>query len=91
MDQINHNNENEIDFITNEYEISWNAIINEWIEATQKENQFDNNEDNHLLETQYEFLAAERDVYPADDEIAKWSLEYFFKENLKALTFLEVE
>ena len=62
-----------------------------WIDLVNRENQFDNEEDNHLLDMAYNFLAAGRDSHPADDETAKWHLEYLFKENLKAPTFLGIE
>ncbi|CAB4427150.1 unnamed protein product [Rhizophagus irregularis] len=42
-------------------------------------------------EMTYDFFAAGRDQHPADDETAKWKLEYLFKENLKAPTFLGIE
>jgi len=69
----------------------WSEICTSWINLVDRENQFDNEEDNHLLEMAYNFLAAGRDTHPADDETAKWSLEYLFKENLKAPTFLGIE
>lgn len=69
----------------------WSEICNNWINLVDRENQFDNEEDNRLLEMTYNFLAAGRDMHPADDETAKWSLEYLFKENLKAPTFLGLE
>src|SRR3984957_17406061 len=69
----------------------WSEICTSWINLVDCENQFDNKEDNHLLEMAYNFLAAGRDTHPADDETAKWSLEYLFKENLKAPTFLGIE
>ena len=58
---------------------------------TERENQFDNEEDNQLLEMAQSFHAAGRNVHPADDETAKWRLEYLFKENIKAPTFLGIE
>ena len=39
----------------------------------------------------YNFFATRRDKYPINYKTVKWSLEYFFKENLKASTFLEIE
>ena len=39
----------------------------------------------------YNFFATRRDQHPADDMTTKWSLEYLFKENLKAPTFLGIE
>lgn len=52
-------------------------------------NQFDNKEDNYLLEIAYNFFAVRRDQYLANYKIAKQSLEYLFKENLP--TFLGIE
>ena len=69
----------------------WSEICTNWIDLVNRENQFDNEEDNHLLDMAYNFLAAGRDSHPADDETAKWRLEYLFKENLKAPTFLGIE
>ncbi|CAG8685028.1 6094_t:CDS:2 [Rhizophagus irregularis] len=69
----------------------WSEICTNWINLVDRENQFDNEEDNHLLEMTYDFFAAGRDQHPADDETAKWKLEYLFKENLKAPTFLGIE
>ncbi len=36
----------------------------------------------------YQFHVAGRNVHPADDETGKWNLEYLFKEDLRAPTFL---
>ena len=69
----------------------WSEVCGNWINLVDRENQFDNEEDNHLLEMNCNFIAAGRDQHPADDETAKWSLEYLFKENLKAPTFLGIE
>jgi hypothetical protein len=35
--------------------------------------------------------AAERNLHPANDKTAKWSLEYLFNENIKAPTFLGID
>ena len=69
----------------------WSEICANWIDLTNQENQFDHEEDNYLLEMAHSFHAAGRNIHPADDETAKWKLEYLFKENLKAPTFLGVE
>jgi hypothetical protein len=37
------------------------------------------------------FHAAGRNIHPADDKTARWKLEYLFKEDLKAPTFLGIE
>lgn len=68
----------------------WSEICENWINLVDQENQFDNEEDNHLLEIAHSFHAAGRDTHPADDETAKWKLEYLFKEDLKAPTFLGI-
>ncbi|CAB4376572.1 unnamed protein product [Rhizophagus irregularis] len=49
----------------------WSEICTNWINLVDCENQFDNEEDNHLLEMTYDFFAAGRDQHPADDETAK--------------------
>ncbi|CAI2194800.1 20226_t:CDS:2, partial [Funneliformis geosporum] len=88
--QISHYNENEIDSTTNEHEISWNAIINEWIKATQKENQFDNNDDIIFLNDDWEndFKVGNREIHPADDQQAKWNLGSLFITDLEPPTYL---
>ena len=73
-----------------ENDFHWSDICRNWIHLTECENQFDNEEDNQLLEMTH-FHAAERNIHPANDEIAKWRLEYLFKENIKAPTFLGIE
>lgn len=70
---------------------NWSEICENWINLSNRENQFDHEEDNHLMEMAYQFNAAGRDIHPADDETAKWSLEYLFKEDFKAPTFLGTE
>src|SRR3954464_8241159 len=69
----------------------WSEICDNWINLVVRKNQFDNKEDKNLLEMTYDFLAAGRSTHPADDETAKWNLEYLFQENLKAPTFLGLE
>ena len=69
----------------------WSKVCENWFDLVRRENQFDNEEDNHLLEMAQNFHAAGRDTHPADDETAKWKLEYLFKEDLKAPTFLGIE
>ena len=69
----------------------WSEICRNWINLAERENQFDNEEDNHLLEMAQNFYAAGRNVHPADDKTAKWSLEYLFNENIKAPTFLGID
>jgi hypothetical protein len=69
----------------------WSEICRNWIDLAECENQFDNDEDNHLLKMARNFYAARRNVHPADDKTAKWNLEYFFNENIKAPTFLRID
>jgi hypothetical protein len=69
----------------------WSRICENWFNLVRRENQFDNEEDTYLLEMAQNFHAAGRDTHPADDETAKWKLEYLFKEDLKAPTFLGIE
>lgn len=68
----------------------WSEICANWFDLARCENKFDNEEDNHLLEMAQDFHAAGRNTHPADDETAKWKLEYLFKEDLKAPTFLGI-
>jgi len=89
-DLENNDSEND-DLDEKENDFHWSEICTNWINLVDRENQFDSEEDNHLLEMAYSFLAAGRDIHPADDETAKWKLEYLFKENLKAPTFLGIE
>ena len=74
-----------------EGDFHWSETCTNWINLVDRENQFDNEDDDHLLEMSYNFHAAGRNIHPADDETAKWKLEYLFKENFKAPTFLEIE
>src|SRR6266511_2453901 len=74
-----------------ESDFHWSETCTNWINLVDRENQFDNEEDDYLLEMSYNFHAAGRNIHPADDETAKWKLEYLFKENFKAPTFLEIE
>ena len=92
----------------------WSEICANWIDLANREDQFDNKEDNHLLEMAQNFHAgiiifiiyifkkytifaynfaylAGRNIHPADDETAKWKLEYLFKEDLRAPTFLGID
>lgn len=69
----------------------WSEICKNWFDLARRENQFDNEEDNHLLEMAQNFHAAGRSIHPADDETAKWKLEYLFNEDLKVPTFLGIE
>ncbi|PKK78386.1 hypothetical protein RhiirC2_770300 [Rhizophagus irregularis] len=69
----------------------WSEICENWINLAEHENQFDNEEDNHLLEMAQNFYAAGRNVHPADDETAKWNLKYLFNENIQAPTFLGID
>jgi len=89
-DLENNDSEND-DLDEKENDFHWSEICTNWINLVDRENQFDSEEDNHLLEMAYSFLAAGRDIHPANDETAKWKLEYLFKENLKAPTFLGIE
>ncbi|CAB5196390.1 unnamed protein product [Rhizophagus irregularis] len=66
-------------------------ICENWINLAEHENQFDNEEDNHLLEMAQNFYAAGRNVHPADDETAKWNLKYLFNENIQAPTLLGID
>ncbi|CAI2188382.1 19740_t:CDS:1, partial [Funneliformis geosporum] len=49
----------------------WSEICANWIDLINRENQFDNEEDNHLLEIEQNFYAIERNIHPADDKTAK--------------------
>jgi hypothetical protein len=89
----NSNNSDDEDYSDEvaENHFYWSEICTNWINLVERENQFDNEEDNHLLEMEHNFHAAGRSIHPADDETAKWKLEYLFKENMKAPTFLGIE
>lgn len=98
VDEVNKENddldEEEADYSRTEKakdDFHWSEICRNWINLAECENQFDNEEDNHLLEMAQNFYAAERNVHPADDETAKWSLEYLFNENIQAPTFLGID
>ncbi|CAI2173213.1 6784_t:CDS:1, partial [Funneliformis geosporum] len=66
-------NNNEIVKPIKEYELQWNNLIYEWINAIQKENQFDNNDDENFLNRKWDidFRVGERQIHPADDPKAK--------------------
>jgi len=54
-----------------EGDFHWSETCTNWINLVDRENQFDNEEDDHLLEMSYNFHAAGRNIHPADDETAK--------------------
>ncbi|GET00227.1 hypothetical protein GLOIN_2v1469334 [Rhizophagus clarus] len=89
--EINNNSKNDEEINSDKEEsddFHWSEICTNWFDLAKRENQFDNEEDNHLLEMVQDFHAAGRNIHPADDKTAKWKLEYLFKEDL---TFLGIE
>ncbi|SRR6266496_4502567 len=96
------NEEDEIDDVSSDNEaidsdeeesndFHWSEICENWFNLARHENQFDNEEDSHLLEMAQSFHVAGRSTHPADDETAKWKLECLFEEDLRAPTFLGIE
>jgi len=85
-------NNNEI-VESEEHELQWNNLIYEWINAIQKENQFDNNDDEIFLNREWDvdFRVGERQIHPADDSKAKWKLESLFIANLDEPVYLETD
>ncbi|CAG8837467.1 39098_t:CDS:2, partial [Gigaspora margarita] len=75
----NQNFEDE-DLITEE-EQQWENTINEWIELGERENQFEDQSDEILLTKKH----------PADNEMAKWSLDSLFISSLEAPSFFDSE
>jgi len=90
-DKTINNNDNREELITqNEEQTRWDQLIEEWIELGNRENQFENNEDECFLSPEWnnDFDFAGRNVHPADDERAKWSLSTLFESSLESPSFL---
>ena len=86
---IKNPSDNENEPLTKEDEECWNSIITEWINNVNHENQFDNIDDATFfsdLDTNFEFGG--RTIHPADDDLAKWSLNLLFIPNLELPTYL---
>src|SRR5581483_280636 len=68
----------------------WSQIIDEWIELGNQENQFENENDESFLSSEWnsDFGSAGRTVHPADDETAKWNLITLFESSLESPLFL---
>ena len=76
-----------------EQEQEWNTFIEEWIKAIEHENKFDYSEDEILLtdEMNNAFDFGGKNIHPADDETAKWSLLSLFVFDLKPPICLEAD
>ncbi|CAG8698118.1 16616_t:CDS:2 [Dentiscutata erythropus] len=61
-----------------------------WINLGIQENQFDNQDDQIFISSEWDsdFNFANREVHPANDNSAKWSLETLFVSSLEAPSFL---
>lgn len=86
-------NDKSIEPYIKEQEQEWNTFVEEWIEAIEHENKFDCPEDEILLtdEMNNDFDFGGRNIHPADDETAKWSLLSLFVFDLESPTCLEVD
>ncbi|CAB4415694.1 unnamed protein product [Rhizophagus irregularis] len=88
--ETTNNNDDREELIIQNEEQRWNQLIKEWIELGNRENQFENNEDECFLSPEWnnDFDFAGRNVHPADDERAKWSLSTLFESSLESPSFL---
>ncbi|CAG8505634.1 14322_t:CDS:2 [Gigaspora margarita] len=86
--EINSKDNNEV--IIGEEEQRWDQLIQEWINLEIQENQFDNQDDQIFISSEWDsdFNFANHEVHPADDYLAKWSLETLFVFSLEAPSFL---
>src|SRR4051812_8861282 len=64
----------------------WSQLIDEWIEFGNQENRFGDESDESFLSSEWnsDFNFAGRNVHPADDERAKWSLNTLFESSLES-------
>jgi hypothetical protein len=71
------------EIITDDEEQRWSQLIEEWIELGNRENHFENNDEEIFLSTEWnsDFNLAGREVHPADDKKAKWSLITLFESS----------
>ena len=78
------------EIITDDEEQKWSQLIEEWIELGNRENQFENNDEEIFLSSEWnsDFNLAGREVHPADDETAKWRLITLFESSLESPSFL---
>ena len=65
---------------TEESENQWDAVISQWIEEANYKNQVEDSNDELLLNEEFDndFLVGIRNIYPADDQSAKWELSLLF-------------
>ena len=86
--EINSKDNNEV--IIGEEEQRWDQLIQEWINLGIQENQFDNQDDQIFISSEWDsdFNFANHEVHPADDNLAKCSLETLFVSSLEAPSFL---
>jgi hypothetical protein len=76
---------------TEENENQWQAIISQWIDEANHENQVEDNSDELLLNGDFlnqDFLVGTRNIHPADDQKAKWELSTLFVDNLEPPTYI---
>ncbi len=78
------------EIITDDEKQKWSQLIEEWIELGNRENQFENNDEEIFLSSEWnsDFNLAGREVHPADDETAKWRLITLFESSLESPSFL---
>jgi len=78
------------EIIIDDEEQKWSQLIEEWIELGNRENQFENNDEEIFLSSEWnsDFNLAGREVHPADDETAKWHLITLFESSLESSSFL---
>ena len=88
----NTNNDDIIreELIIQSEERRWNQLIEKWIELGNRKNQFEDDEDKCFLSPEWnsDFDFAGRNMHPADDERAKWSLRTLFESSLESPSFL---
>ena len=85
-----NNNDTREELIIQSEEQKQNQLIENWIELGNQENRFENNEDECLLSTEwnYDFVFTDQNVHPADDKTAKWNLSTLFESFLESPAFL---
>jgi hypothetical protein len=85
----NNNEKSEAEPNTEENENQWNAVISQWIEEINYENQVENSEDELFLNEDFDndFLVGTRSIHPADDQNAKWELSLLFTNSLEPPTY----
>jgi hypothetical protein len=65
----------------------WAKMIENWIEMVNTESYSDNNNEN-VIDEDYDFEAGGHDTHPADNQLAKWKLLDLFDESLEAPVYI---